>query len=224
MSVFNTAFFSALPEARVLEIGSKYARLDLSETSTEHNGVEVSNSEVFSKYVDGVIADLDVDYLWGGYLERRAIYKRSPVFRDSQTPERTIHLGIDLWCDSGTPVLAALEGEVHSFQNNDSMGDYGPTIVLKHQFAGQVFHTLYGHLSVNSLQGLWKGKQVKAGEKIGELGDRTVNGDYPPHLHFQIILDMQGKEGDYPGVSSEEELPDLSANCPNPNLLLRLTD
>ena len=83
------------------------------------------------------------------------------------------------------------------------------------------FHTLYGHLSRASLENLSVGKSIKAGEKFAELGSAEVNGDWPPHLHFQIVADMQGKEGDYPGVAAKADLDFYKQNCPNPNLLLK---
>ena len=49
-----------------------------------------------------------------------------------------------------------------------------------------------------------------------------VNGDYPPHLHFQIINDLQGNFGDYLGVCSANELDFYKENCPDPNLILKL--
>ena len=66
------------------------------------------------------------------------------------------------------------------------------------------------------------GQVFRAGAIIATLGDASVNGDYPPHLHFQIIRDIQGFEGDYPGVCSKNELDFYLENCPNPNLLLKL--
>ena len=49
------------------------------------------------------------------------------------------------------PIHAALDGTIHSFQNNTALGDYGPTIILSHEIEGFKFHTLYGHLSEASL-------------------------------------------------------------------------
>ena len=49
-----------------------------------------------------------------------------------------------------------------------------------------------------------------------------MNGDYAPHLHFQIIKNIADYEGDYPGVSSKNDLDFYSANCPDPNLVLKL--
>ena len=54
------------------------------------------------------------------------------------------------------------------------------------------------------------------------IGGTEVNGDYAPHLHFQIIKDIEGFEGDYPGVSSQNNLAYYSDNCPDPNLILKL--
>ena len=57
---------------------------------------------------------------------------------------------------------------------------------------------------------------------IGNLGVASVNGDYAPHLHFQIIRDLEDNFGDYPGVASENNIPFYKRNCPDPNLLLKL--
>ena len=66
------------------------------------------------------------------------------------------------------------------------------------------------------------GDIVKKGERIATLGLPPINGDYAPHLHFQIIIDMEGKVGDYPGVCSEKTLPFYKSNCPDPNILLKI--
>ena len=115
-----------------------------------------------------------------------------------------------------------MDGEVHSFQNNTNFGDDGPTIILKHTVDGFEFYTLYGHLSVASIQNIQVGQKFAKGAQIATLGNASVNGDYPPHLHFQIIKDMQDGYGDYRGVASQKELAFYKENCPDPNLLLRL--
>jgi len=58
-----------------------------------------------------------------------------------------------LWINEQAPIFAALDGKIHSFQNNTALGDYGPTVILEHQIADFKFHTLYGHLSEASLEG-----------------------------------------------------------------------
>ena len=53
------------------------------------------------------------------------------------------------------------------------------------------FHTLYGHLSLNSIKNFQEGENVRKGDVIGEFGIPMENGQWPPHLHFQVIIDME---------------------------------
>ena len=172
---------------------------------------------------DGLPGDtvLTKGLLVGGYDEERAIYS-GPVFAAPDGAEaRTIHLGIDIFEAAGTPVFAPLNGRVHSFQDNANPKDYGPTIILEHAVTSQLtFYSLYGHLSRDSLDGLIVGKPVAAGEEVARLGEAAVNGDWPPHLHFQLILDMQDKRGDYPGVFKKSEREQWKRICPDPAPLL----
>ena len=202
---------------------SDYVSLDLSVTNEQLKNVDVSSSKTLGEFVDSHIAMNKGKVAFGGYLEKRGIYNRSDYFND-QNPatERNIHLGLDLWIAAETPIYTPLDGEVHSFQNNINFGDYGPTIILKHVIENVEFYTLYGHLSVTSIENLHVGQTFKRGEQVATLGDANVNGDYPPHLHFQVIKDMQDYTGDYPGVSSLQDLDFYKENCPDPNLLLQL--
>ena len=201
---------------------SKYIPIDLSESNETLNNVDVSSSQKLDVFVDKHIHLHDAQVAYGGYLEVRNIYKRSSHFNSQADEERNIHLGIDLWSHAETPIFAPLNGVVHSFKNNTNYGDYGPTIILMHNISGVEFYTLYGHLSLASIQNLEVGKPFKQGGKIATLGDATVNGDYPPHLHFQIIKDIQDCEGDYPGVCSKQDLEFYRINCPDPDVLLKI--
>lgn len=154
----------------------------------------------------------------GGYLEDRSVYKDTDLFQGDA--ERSIHIGVDVFMPAGTALLAPFDGEVHSFANRQVYGDYGPVIILQHSLEGFVFHTLYGHLSEDSLAGLADGKPIAAGEKIAQIGPRPLNGNWAPHLHFQLIRDMQGNHGDYPGVVRPGEVDFYRENCPDPGTLL----
>ena len=118
--------------------------------------------------------------------------------------------------------MAPLDGIVHSFAFNNNDSDYGATIILTHNLDGVGFHTLYGHLSLNSLKNLYEGQKVTSGEVIAEFGMRFENGNWPPHLHFQLIADMQGWKGDYPGVCRFSERMQWLTNCPDPNIILKM--
>ena len=160
---------------------------------------------------------------FGGYQEIRNLYKRSTVFNAENSEERNIHIGLDLWINESASVHSALDGKIHSLQNNTALGDYGPTIIIQNQLDGHVFQTLYGHLSEESLIGKQIGDAVSMGEQIGNLGLPPINGDYAPHLHFQIIIDMENNFGDYPGVCSQRTLDHYNTNCPDPNVLLKIS-
>lgn len=133
---------------------------------------------------------------------------------------RTIHLGIDIWGAPYTKVMAPLNGIVHSFAFNNAYGDYGATIILTHNLEGETFHTLYGHLSLNSIKNLYEGGNIYKGDVFAEFGIPFENGQWPPHLHFQIIKDMQGMKGDYPGVCAVSEREEYLNNCPDADLIL----
>ena len=159
---------------------------------------------------------------WCGPLRRGAavLYRRS--VRPGDAERRTIHLGIDLFMQPGSSVYAPLAGVVHSFRDNCLPLDYGPTIILQHVVDGLQFYTLYGHLSSNSPDGLYPGKPVGRGERIGSIGPHEVNGGWPPHLHLQIIADMLGLTGDFPGVGAPSQRAIWTSLSPDPNLLLRI--
>ena len=104
---------------------------------------------------------------------------------------RTIHLGMDLFADAGTPVYAPLAGRVHVAVDNAALHDYGPLIILEHHTDDdRPFYTLYGHLSRESLGKVQVGQAIAQGERLATLGTSEVNGGWTPHLHFQIITDL----------------------------------
>ncbi|HXB93592.1 MAG TPA: peptidoglycan DD-metalloendopeptidase family protein [Puia sp.] len=194
---------------------------------TEHNtGLspdDVADTERFAVWINRTLQQHKARYGFGGYGEHRTLYARSKHFDQGGEPRR-LHLGIDIWGPAGTRVMAPLDGIVHSFAFNNNDSDYGATLILTHHLEGIGFHTLFGHLSLNSLKNLYEGRQVSKGEVIAEFGMRFENGNWPPHLHFQCIADMQGRKGDYPGVCRFSERSQWLDNCPDPDLILHMSD
>ena len=185
--------------------------LDLSATNLELNPSIYGNISAFQEYIE---EKLNGKMGFGGYLEHRVIYESYENFATASADFRNIHLGMDFWTKAGTPVFAPFAGEVHSFQANQGAGNYGPTIILYHP--AEKIYSLYGHLSMADLVPLEIGLPIGAGQLIGLLGNTTENGGWPPHLHFQWIRDMQGFQGDYPGVCSQQDLLFYANNCPDP--------
>lgn len=222
----NTAFESLLKKNRAdfhpIIKGTKgretFYPFDFTANNTEITAALISDTERFSQWISKKLQDAGAEYGIGGYKENRSLYKRSKLF--SGADERTLHLGVDIWGPAGTPVHAPLGGMVHSFAFNDQFGNYGATIILQHQLETVTFYTLYGHLSLTDLSVMRKGKFITRGEIIGHFGEPAENGDWPPHLHFQLIRDIGFYEGDYPGVCSLKESEKYLANSPDANLAL----
>lgn len=220
------SILKALPATKVIDSTinlSKYIPLDLSVTNQELVQTKPENAAEFENFISNYLEKNNAQVAFGGYIEGRTLYQRSTIFKNDSIPERNIHIGLDLWTKVDTAVLAPLLGKVHSFKNNIGMGDYGPTIILEHIVENEKFYTLYGHLSLESIENLSVGKVFNKGEKIGTLGNSTVNGDYAPHVHFQIIKNIEEYYGDYPGVCNTNDLNFYIENCPDPNLLLKIT-
>jgi murein DD-endopeptidase MepM/ murein hydrolase activator NlpD len=202
----------------------KLVAIDFSAANTELTDEMLNDTSLFCEYVDRKLRENGADFGIGGYDEHRTVYKISKVFGDPDSMEepRRLHLGTDIWGKALTPVFAPVEGTVHSFGFNNQPGDYGGTLILEHRLDNQVFYTLYGHLSLHSISYFYKGDHVMAAEQIGELGTPEENGQWPPHLHFQLIASMEGWEGDYPGVCKNSEKEHYLLNCPDPDYILQL--
>ena len=201
---------------------NQYVALNLSIQNEKFAKQIIEDANDFEEYIENYLKENNAKVAFGGYNEIRNLYKRSTIFNDSETQERNIHIGLDLWIKAETPVLAALYGFVHSFNYNIGLGNYGPTIILEHKIENQKFYTLYGHLSLESIKHLKIGTIFQKGQQIATLGNSSVNGDYAPHLHFQIIDDILSSVGDYPGVCNKNDLGYYLRNCPDPNILLKI--
>jgi len=196
--------------------------LDLTAANKELTNDILDDTSAFSDWVAQKLTTSSSRYGIGGYNEHRTIYTRSAHF-DTQDEPRRLHLGVDIWGPAGTPVFNFYDAEVHSFQNNDQFGDYGGTIILKYNINDFPLYALYGHLSLASLNGLTVGKFIPKGKQFASFGAPEENGNWPPHLHFQLMFAMRGKHGDYPGVCQYSKKEVYLSNCPDPGLILAYT-
>jgi 4-aminobutyrate aminotransferase-like enzyme/Ser/Thr protein kinase RdoA (MazF antagonist) len=198
---------------------------DLSVESPDGGEVEdPGDMEEWTRTLFRRLEDSGGDLAIGRYDEVRWCYA-GPAFRtdaDGRDEWRTVHVGIDLFQEPGSPIFAPLPGVVHSFADNADRLDYGPTLILEHEIPEEPirFWSLYGHMSADSLEGLETGRRFEKGEVVGRIGDRPANGDWPPHLHFQLIADLLGQEGTFPGVAAPSQREVWLSVSPDPNLLL----
>ena len=198
--------------------------LDLSLSSPDLNGRDTEDTPDFTRRVFRKMEDDGATLGIGRYLEPRAFYLTDIFAGRGGDPRerRTIHIGIDLFDQAGAAVNAPLAGRVKSVRDNGAGLDYGPTIILEHDAPSGAFWTLYGHLERASVEALEEGAEVEAGQTIARIGPYPENGDWPPHLHFQILTDLLDFEGEFPGVALPRERRVWAAFCPDPNLILGL--
>jgi murein DD-endopeptidase MepM/ murein hydrolase activator NlpD len=168
-------------------------------------------------FTDGYNPELIRTKQWGigRYDEQRVNMYDTALFNS----ERNLHVGIDIWAPPGAPVYSFYEGQVAYQANNDNDGDYGPTIVMKHQLGDQTVYALYGHLSMESLNMVSNDDSIAKGQQIATLGTPEVNGGWVSHLHFQLSLEDPGR-ADMPGVVAPENRTQALRQYPDPRLVL----
>lgn len=204
---------NSFPLMGVKYVASDYFPIDLS----------IDNPDLPTENLTSYITDQSKKHestlAYGGYREIRGLYQSNLFMTDGEI--RNIHLAVDVWTSSGHPIYAPLDGVVHSISYNGGELDYGHTLILKHYIEDLNFFTLYGHLSSSILTLRKEGDAIDAGSIVGHLGDYEENGGWDSHVHCQIIIDLKGNQGDYPGVCSEEKKEYYFRNCPDPiNLIL----
>jgi peptidoglycan LD-endopeptidase LytH len=195
-------------------------KLDFTAQNADLTAPLLEDTEAFSEYIEKKLSD-GYTYGVGGYNEHRTVYSRSSVF-DAEEEPRRLHLGIDIWGPAGTPIFAPMDGVVHGFAFNDNFGDYGATIILQHSLEGVEFFTLYGHLSLADISSLKEHQFIPGGTEFAHFGAAAENGHWPPHLHFQVIQNLNENKGDYPGVCKFSEKDIYLSNCPDPDLILQM--
>jgi len=201
-----------------------------------HGDTRENEEPKLTKQLNTIMEETGARVGIGQYDEARYIYT-SPAFATGDAPTdetRTIHLGIDLFAEVGTPVCAPLDGKVVAFADNAGYQDYGPVIVLEHTItpnssprrgegnSSVKFYTLYGHLTRESLKKLKLGQKIKKGQKFAAIGSTDVNGGWTPHLHFQIMGDLLDLGTGFPGVGQPSQCGVWLSLCPDPNLILNI--
>jgi murein DD-endopeptidase MepM/ murein hydrolase activator NlpD len=204
----------------------------------------------------------------GRYDEDRVIYQ-SPLFRNNNNPQagiikenddyqennnstttttayqynctsRTVHVGIDLLGDVGTPVYACTDGIIHAVGYNAAWGDYGNVIVVQHRIVREnkqslqksslsdsnatitevFFYALYGHLDHASIRKKKTGDWVRRGQALGWMGDVHECGGWKiPHVHFQLALHAPITH-DMPGAVCKHHRPKALVEYWDPRYVL----
>lgn len=191
-----------------------YFPLHLSAKKLLRQNIDPTNHPQLLHYINDQAINNAAKFGVGGYLEKRNLYQKSNLFNQDEV--RNIHLGIDVWAPANTLIASPLSGIVFASHFNEGEGNYGGTIILKHSISSQVFYSLFGHLSKNSITQNPIGRIVEHNKSFCSLGSPSENGGYLPHLHYQIMHTMLDYENDFPGVCSESQVSYFSKICPNP--------
>lgn len=156
----------------------------------------------------------------GRYDEKRVGMYAGELFAGGEDAERRdIHVGIDLGAPAGTEVFAFDDGEIFLFGENPGPGDYGPTLITRHELDGRSLWVLLGHLSRDSLANKRRGDRFARGDVLARIGTRDENGGWNPHVHVQLSW-VKPEKPDLPGVVSERQRAAALAVFPDPRLVL----
>lgn len=88
------------------------------------------------------------------------------------------HAGIDIAASGKVAIVSAADGVVSRSYYSSS---YGNVIFISHSINGQLFTTVYAHLSSRLASA---GQVVAKGERIGYMGN--TGHSYGQHLHFEV--------------------------------------
>jgi len=138
-------------------------------------------------------ASASSSWLWpvAGHREITSYYGWRTLFG-----QRDFHRGIDIRATTGTPVRAAKDGVVKTYEDKS----YGKYIIIDH---GNKESTLYAHLS-RFTSGI-NGKRVKQGDTIGLVG--STGNSTGPHLHFEIRKNNVAIDSNKSSISYIQSVP-----------------
>lgn len=113
-------------------------------------------------------------------LESGKITSRFGKRNDPITGKESLHHGLDIGANGGTPIHAVLAGTV---KRAERIGGYGNCVILDH---GNNIKTLYAHCKRLDVQ---PGDIVKRGQKVAHVGSSgRSTGD---HLHFELVVNEE---------------------------------
>jgi murein DD-endopeptidase MepM/ murein hydrolase activator NlpD len=100
--------------------------------------------------------------------------RRHPIVRRYR-----MHTGVDWAAPTGTPILAAGDGDIEKI---GTRAGYGRSITVKHLHG---YETTYNHMS-GYAKALKRGDHVVQGQVIGYIGSTGLSTG--PHLHYEVLV------------------------------------
>lgn len=115
---------------------------------------------------------------------------------DPRDAGKRSHEGVDIFAKKGTPVVAVTNGLI---ADTGERGLGGKQVWLRDGIFGKSIY--YAHLDSIATS---RGKQVKAGDTLGFVGNTGNAITTPPHLHFGIYKGKSGAVNPYPFIKQTE--------------------
>ncbi len=167
---------------------------------------------------------LHVDWVYGGWMENRTrLLSDVKYLRKNKT---FLHLGIDLSFDAGTCIFAIGDGPiVHIGTDSPLKGGWGGHVLQMIKFKGKPHLLIYCHLGF--IQEKDRLRTISKGDFIGLVGNKNENGGWGPHLHLQLVSDVDhvinwahfmDKEID--GYGKVKDIAYWAKRCPDPTSLI----
>ncbi|MAY79263.1 MAG: peptidase M23 [Deltaproteobacteria bacterium] len=199
-----------------------------SDTNTEFKPLQTTGIR-FAPIID-LPEDYEVYDFSGGYDPNRTLASAYGIGRYNEVRPgmyegeqfegiRNIHVGIDIAAPTHEPVHAFYGGSIFKLGDNNLAYDYGPTIITRHEWLGQIVYALHGHLSRSSLLSWKEGDCFNGGDVLAHVGTEQENGGWNPHLHFQLSL-IKPDTHDLPGAVAATDLDWALGAFPDPRLVL----
>jgi len=190
-----------MPTSTIVPSATEVPKLPAQTKITQNQATDLPDATSIPDNADETIdcGETFCQMVWYGILKRPvpagSQITIDPAYPYASTLNRTLepHHGVEFPRSYGTPVLAALDGEVVYSGVDDLVvlgpytGFYGNVIIIHHPgiFNGRDLFTLYAHLSVIDVA---VGDQVISGEVIGQVG--ATGAADGSHLHFEVRLDQ----------------------------------
>ena len=164
------------------EIASRQGEIDSYEAKVAAQNAEIAELEKIVAAEKQRLIEENRRHYGGGvfvwpapsytYISSEFGYRKAPTAGAS-----TFHSGLDMAAPSGSPILAAADGDVVAASYSSSMGNY---VMIDH---GDGLYTIYMHASALLVS---KGQVVSAGQQIARVGSTGISTG--PHLHFSVRL------------------------------------
>ncbi len=133
-------------------------------------------------YDDGTWEESDPVFIWPVAGETEQPYSVDALIYSMTMADWRTRDAVDIACDLGSRVLAAVDGVVSRVYEDDLLGT---TVIIDH---GSGLTSVYANLA--SIPNVAEGEYVDMCDVIGSVGDTAIaEAVEPPHLHFGMKKD-----------------------------------